>query len=121
MRYLDSWRIQEKSLMILYKYAPPERVDILENQRVRLTQPGDLNDPVEVQPRFSQSSVDWERFADDVADLFPALKSQEGNFKDFLHWLTPVRRRIVQQRILQMVWDLSTGVLSLSSSRRVEA
>jgi hypothetical protein len=43
--------------MSLYKYVPPERLDILKNLRVRFTQPGAQNDPFEFQPlvrRFRQ-------------------------------------------------------------------
>jgi hypothetical protein len=36
--------------MILYKYCPPERLDVLERRRIRLTPPACFNDPFEFQP-----------------------------------------------------------------------
>jgi len=36
----------------LYKYVPPERIDILRNGHIRFTQPSSLNDPFEMQPVF---------------------------------------------------------------------
>src|SRR6266700_134946 len=36
--------------MILYKYLPPERIDVLRNRRIRFTQPADFNDPFEFRP-----------------------------------------------------------------------
>ena len=38
--------------MDFYKYAPEERIDILENRLIRFTQPFALNDPFEGQPDF---------------------------------------------------------------------
>lgn len=38
--------------MNLFKYCPPERIDILKNLRVRFTQPSHLNDPFEGKPYF---------------------------------------------------------------------
>lgn len=38
--------------MTLYKYLHPARVEVLENLQVRFTQPGALNDPFELKPRF---------------------------------------------------------------------
>lgn len=39
--------------MIVYKYLPAERIDILENSEIRFTQTCDLNDPFETLPNFS--------------------------------------------------------------------
>jgi len=36
----------------LYKYLPPERLDILENRLIRFSQPSALNDPFELKPVF---------------------------------------------------------------------
>jgi len=38
--------------MILYKYVPPERVDILTNQEIAFPPPSIFNDPFEMVPRF---------------------------------------------------------------------
>jgi hypothetical protein len=105
----------------LYKYLPPERIDVLETQMIRLTQPGDLNDPAESQARFRGTRVAWDKFVEDASGLFPKLKLKEGDFKDFLNWLRPSQRPIVQRKILQGILDLGTGIISLSASRNVEA
>jgi len=36
--------------MSIYKYVIADRIDILENSRIRFTQPSALNDPFEMQP-----------------------------------------------------------------------
>ena len=104
-----------------YEYYPPERIDVLETQMIRLTQPGDLNDPAESQARFRGTRVAWDHFVDDFSDLVPKQKLQEGDFSDFLNWLKPRQRPIVQRKILQGILDMSIGILSLSASRNVEA
>lgn len=38
--------------MIVYKYLPPSRIDVLEHSRIRFTQPAALNDPFETFPCF---------------------------------------------------------------------
>ena len=108
-------------MAVLYKYCPPERVDVLESQMIRLTQAGDLNDPAESQARFRHARVSWDKFVDDASGLFPELECKEGNFRDFLNWLRPAQRPIVQRKILQGILDMGTGILSLSSSRNIEA
>ncbi len=40
--------------MALYKYVRPERVDVLRNGLIRLTQPTALNDPFELKPFFRE-------------------------------------------------------------------
>jgi hypothetical protein len=39
--------------MIVYKYVTPDRIDVLEKGRIRLTQADALNDPFEINPCFS--------------------------------------------------------------------
>jgi hypothetical protein len=46
---------------ILYKYCPPERIDILKNLKLRLTQPGAFNDPFEGYP-YTRLYTDEELF-----------------------------------------------------------
>lgn len=38
--------------MLLYKYLPADRVDVLENLKIRFTQSASLNDPFELKPFF---------------------------------------------------------------------
>ena len=53
--------------MIFYKYLPPERIDILQNRRIRFTQPNALNDPFEARPNFHALAT-REGFAGAFAD-----------------------------------------------------
>ena len=57
---------------MLYEYFPIERRDVLENGLIRLTQPGDFNDPFELHPSFDLMSKA------DLAAL-PEAPGQEGN------------------------------------------
>lgn len=38
--------------MTLFKYIRPERIDVIRNLEIRITQPDALNDPFELQPHF---------------------------------------------------------------------
>jgi len=44
--------------MILYKYCGPARLDVLQRERIRFTQPAALNDPFELRPYFDQIAPD---------------------------------------------------------------
>jgi len=39
---------------VLYKFVTPDRADVIENGRIRFTQPGALNDPFEFQVLFQE-------------------------------------------------------------------
>jgi hypothetical protein len=56
--------------MVLYKYLPPARVDVLQNKSIRFTQPGDFNDPFEFRPNISAaaSEPDLERHLEQNLD-----------------------------------------------------
>ena len=43
--------------MLVYKYLPPERIDVLRVGRIRFTPPSALNDPFECAPTFDTSST----------------------------------------------------------------
>lgn len=107
--------------MILYKYCPPARLDILKTQKIRFTQPGNLNDPIESTLRFHQLDEPWGSFVNTFRDFVPKLeKVSEGTFEDFLHWLKPRDRPLIQRRILELIWHMGTGILSLSATRSSE-
>jgi hypothetical protein len=107
--------------MILYKYCPPVRVDILKTEKVRFTQPGNLNDPTESAVNFRKLDEPWSTFVSNAKDVISNLeKISEGTFEEFLNWLKPHRRPIIQRRILEMIWHLGTGIFSLSSTRTSE-
>ena len=40
--------------MILYKYLPPDRIDVIQNCIIRFTQYGDFNDPFELNPNIDK-------------------------------------------------------------------
>ncbi len=67
---------------MLYKYFTLERRDVLENQLVRLTQPGDFNDPFELHPSYDLMSKA------DIAAL-PEASGQEGIQGPKMRLLTP--------------------------------
>ncbi len=48
---------------MLFKYLRPERVDVLERLEIRFTQPGALNDPFELRPRFDSLVSEAETLA----------------------------------------------------------
>ncbi|MCS3955549.1 hypothetical protein GGP81_002080 [Salinibacter ruber] len=52
--------------MLIYKYAPPERIDALQNELIRFTQPSSFNDPFETLP-YLQSLVTPGR-GEDIAE-----------------------------------------------------
>lgn len=117
---------------VLYKYVPIERLDVLRFGRVRLTQPGALNDPFELQPSFDPMSKA------DLAAL-PEAPGQEGvagpkmrqmgpgALMKLLTAIGPGLRLEIQKhegqsgmfvlnnnRIAQATLDAKVGILSLS-------
>ena len=62
--------------MILYKYPPPDWLDVLEHKKVRFTQPGDFNDPFEFRPQI-QAAVSDKEVQTYVENNFERLVEQE--------------------------------------------
>jgi len=46
--------------MILYKYLPPARIDVILNCKIRFTQYGDFNDPFELNPNINKIAEESE-------------------------------------------------------------
>lgn len=65
--------------MILYKYVTPDRVDILENKKIRFTQPGSLNDPFETSPVIN-AIVDSDQIGDTIEGFFDLATSDQDEF-----------------------------------------
>ncbi len=63
--------------MMLYKYFPPERIDILHNLKIRLSQPAIYNDPFELSP-LSYSMITEEQFN----NIMPVLLQYHGGPED---------------------------------------
>jgi hypothetical protein len=86
--------------MILYKYLPPVRSDVLRHRTVRFTQPGDFNDPFEFRPRTQSAASDDEMRAY-VEQHFETLVDQELEKYGALARLvadTNVREALLKQR-----------------------
>jgi hypothetical protein len=60
---------QGKSAVAIYKYLRPERIDVLENAKIRATQACALNDPFELRPYFD--------FVIDEADIDDRLSDRD--------------------------------------------
>ena len=67
--------------MELYKYVVPARIDVLQHQLIRFTQPSEFNDPWEALPKFDaffqQELVDT--FKDEVID-----EHRRGRYEELL-------------------------------------
>ncbi len=63
--------------MILYKYFPPERVDVLQNLKIRFSQPRIYNDPFELRP-VPNSAITEEQFN----NIMPVLIGHHGGPKE---------------------------------------
>jgi hypothetical protein len=65
--------------MSLYKYVPPERLDVLRNLRIRFTQPGAQNDPFEFRPlvsRFRRAEAARQQLSQQWNEQFPKAVGQ---------------------------------------------
>jgi hypothetical protein len=62
--------------MILYKYLPAVRVDVLRRRAVRFTQPGDFNDPFEFRPKI-QAVASSDDVRGHVEEHFDTLVDEE--------------------------------------------
>ena len=125
--------------MIIYKYLPPARVDVLEKRRIRFSQPAELNDPFEFSPTleavFSDETI--KRFMDEEFDqmlkvelekygalapsvalrLFPDfIASRKRQFPDLLRGLNPRLVEHLKARFTDF-FNRSIGALCLSEVR----
>jgi hypothetical protein len=124
--------------MILYKYLPPERLDVLEKRRIRFTQPGDFNDPFEFRPCIQPApderlrsfvEENFERIIEESLDKYGGLTdpSLKSNLKECL--LTqkdrlPEMFRLLEPTLLQKTsssldraFNQNIGLLCLSEIR----
>ena len=73
---------------MLYKYLPPERIDVLSNLRIRFSQPRSLNDPFETAPLINfDGKAALVEFAEkkfhDFWDSCPSEMQTEENKREF--------------------------------------
>lgn len=105
---------------MLYKYLRFERHDILQNGLVRFTQPGDFNDPFELQPSFDLMSKA------DIAAL-PEAPRREGETGSTMRLLTPQALQAVLGAVLPGLQQQiaahagSEGVYLLDNNRIAQA
>lgn len=125
--------------MILYKYLPPDRIDVLQNRRIRFTQPGDFNDPFEFRPHIAtltnnslihkQVENNFEQLVDQQlakigglidsipTDLIrPLFMAQKERLPEIINLLQPHLIDAVSPR-LQAMFDQNVGLLCLSEVR----
>ncbi|HVU07932.1 MAG TPA: DUF2971 domain-containing protein [Verrucomicrobiae bacterium] len=60
----------------MYKYLPPERIDVLQKRRIRFTQPADFNDPFEFRPVIKEINTE-DAVKDYVEKNFEQLVEKE--------------------------------------------
>src|SRR5271157_4663926 len=68
--------------MSLYKYLPPERLDVLRNLCIRFTQPGAQNDPFEFRPlinRFRRPEVARQAISKPLSEEWDRRLKQFGS------------------------------------------
>jgi hypothetical protein len=124
--------------MSLYKYTQPERIDIIENQFIRFTQPQYFNDPFECQ--IALTNVAEPNYISDfitknidriIFDIHKEKSNQPGSFSlysalDFWHTNQPELTKYMASEISNKTPILQTyfnklletniGILSLSRS-----
>jgi len=101
--------------MILYKYFPPERIDVLQNLKIRFSQPNTYNDPFEISPILT-SEITKSQFEGFMPGLIQHRGGREEDierlrnitFSDFQSDQTEILREI------QLV--MASGNLTLSLS-----
>ena len=111
-----------------YKYLSPERLDVLQNLRIRFTQVSGLNDPFESYPGVLIGSRDWylkifrARIEGDMNQLGIRSDAKRKQYwrakqKEFGHFhkcSTDVKWLIDQSELVQHMSDTLSGCLSLS-------
>lgn len=125
--------------MILYKYFPPGRIEVLRNRRIRFTQPADFNDPFEFKPVIGEIASDdnvrayveknfdkmiYEELAKYGAivpafpkELFPGfIAAQKKNLPDLFKALSPQVIDAIRPKLAELL-NRHVGVLCLSEVR----
>jgi hypothetical protein len=102
--------------MILYKYLSPDRIDVLENLRIRFTQPLYLNDPYETNPVVTGSETTQEQW-----EKIGRIECERNgmNYDDFKQLEDPkVREKLFPDslQIMKALFNHITGILSLSET-----
>ena len=122
--------------MILYKYLPPTRVEVLKKRLIRFTQPTDFNDPFEFRPAMTSllsnkhidtfMAEDFDRMVDEelikygalvpavAKEIFPEfIAAQKARFPEIIRSMEPAALAAIQP----MIWGVlnrNVGLLCLS-------
>jgi len=104
---------------VLYKYLPPERIDVLESGKIRFTQPAVFNDPFESSPVFSDfvSREEMERAS--KADIKETGMPEEERQRIIESMYTAPRRETYFPLLTQVIVRVlarGVGILSLSEA-----
>ena len=102
--------------MILYKYLSPDRIDVIQNLKIRFTQPLYLNDPYESNPNITGTEMTNEQW-DKIAEI--EAERNGLNLEQFAHLKTKENRDIAFPDALQLMkvfFHHTIGVLSLSET-----
>lgn len=114
----------------LYKYLSPQRVDVLQNLKIRFTQVSALNDPFESLPGATLESVDWyrnhfqQRVVRELSDLQAASRAERRAYerkrnKDFTNFLKCYTDQHYLSELSEKVQRMSNaigGCLSLTAN-----
>ena len=115
--------------MNIYKYLPPDRVDILEKLKIRFTQPAALNDPFESFPgTFVPKPKEWyknefEKRITNELEKYPSLRGADRRrfirkarkaFPQYFHDCTDPKTIEELAYEVQKMSSTVSGVLSLS-------
>jgi hypothetical protein len=95
--------------VILYKYVPPKRIDILQNGRIAFSDPRTFNDPFEVSPVFA---------ADDPEAIELAKKlSIAGEDHDVMR--ARIEKLQDDHGMKRLVYENATNIVGVLSLRAV--
>src|SRR5574340_716052 len=125
--------------MILYKYLPPARIDVIQNCAIRFTQYDDFNDPFELNPNIDKIAEedeikkivarDFVRIIEEEYSKNPIIgafiskesfiqlaKNEEEFVKNAVIGIEPIVAKLLPG-MLQKVANSMLGALSLSEIR----
>lgn len=116
--------------MLYYKYLRPERIDVIENLKIRFTQASALNDPFESFPAIVQKSKEWykKKFLAKVhreADKYnfrslvkrkQYIRARKKDFDNFYECYTDEKWLFEQTQSMILMDSLTQGYLSMSST-----
>lgn len=106
--------------MVLYKYLAPSRLDVLEERRIRFTQPAAFNDPFEFRPCI-ESAVTQGHLREYVEQNFDEILKRELLEYPILGQFAPQERMVellrpLKSRIPELFQLLQSGFLPSVSS-----